>query len=222
MASVVYNDVWADQSDIDPYFKGINGQFAIGQRVIRRLVSTRGTHPTDPNYGSNVRAWLGSNFSLDDINTRETAVEIEANKEEKVIEARATITTPDSDSFNIALYLITTEGDFVVEMSVDPKIKNASGESVASSTKYFKSLKITVTDEPQKVLEARSSRGRLKIHNDNDVDVYRSFGKAPTEDSIIIGLRSNEDWADPSPQGSVWLMCKTGETAEIAIEEHYN
>ena len=224
MSAIVYNDVWADGIDIDPYFSGTFGKLSLGQRLIRRLFSQRGSHPLDEEYGTDIKGWLGRNFTADEVNVFETAAEIECEKEVLVLSVECSISvddTQDVDTFALSILVRTEEEDFTITIQVGSPIGGSTSDVMSSTTNY-REVVVNLTDTAEVVLASNSKRVSMKIQNDNGVDVYRHFGTAPTSASFIIGRYQNEPFGDGCPQGALYMMCKPGETATIKIEEFYN
>lgn len=79
-------DVTADFAEVDP-----TSVRAIGEAIIRRLISKRGSVLDDPNYGTNVREWLNHPFGPDTLQTYRDAVVTETLKDDRVASATCAI-----------------------------------------------------------------------------------------------------------------------------------
>jgi len=105
-------------TDLDPSFRLVSGQQAVGQAVARRLITERGTLIDEPNYGTDLRKYLGEPKS-DAVLTRcNSDAEREAAQDERV----QSVTAESSyvgDDLRVNLEVETAEGVFELVLSIN-------------------------------------------------------------------------------------------------------
>lgn len=102
--------------DIHPSLREVSGQLAVAQAVARRLMTPRGGLFYDRSYGFDVRAYL--NAAAPPIGEIVSGVEGEAEKDERVARATATVTYL-SETMTISLKLETVAfGTFRLTLDV--------------------------------------------------------------------------------------------------------
>lgn len=74
-------------SEVDP-----NTPTAIGQAILRRLDTPRGSNPDDKDYGLDVRGMLNRGLTLNQLNRIENEVHGEVIKDERVADAQVDVT----------------------------------------------------------------------------------------------------------------------------------
>lgn len=77
--------------DLDPTFSPISGSRVVLEAVARRLVTQRGALSYDPNFGLDLRSWINSAHTESEIFAIGTAIESEAEKDERVSSAVADV-----------------------------------------------------------------------------------------------------------------------------------
>lgn len=103
--------------DLD--FIPISGQAAVGEAVARRLMTPRGSLPFLPNYGTDIRNRLNDTITPEQLASLRSSIEAEAEKDERVERAEATVTYLDaSHTLLIALKLTTGTGPFDLVLRV--------------------------------------------------------------------------------------------------------
>lgn len=214
-------DIYCLES-IDPYFTEVDGTLALGQCLARRLISTRGSHPTDPNYGSDVKQWVGTNFSDAEVSIMESMVEAECLKEDRVLDVEATaslILSRQDGSFKIDIKVFTDEGPFSLTLVVNTT--EASEAEVSSSVNTVVTYEWTVTDVPTLVMAKNINRKGFYYQNTSaSVPVFYQWGRVTTSASLTWPANSNRS-LDTIPTLSLYLSCPAGQTAVVKAEETY-
>ena len=79
--------------DLDPLFAPISGSRVLAEALLRRFQTPRGGLFYDPDYGTDLRAWLNDSFdaNAEGMARLAAAVEAEANKDERVGRATASV-----------------------------------------------------------------------------------------------------------------------------------
>lgn len=103
--------------DLDPYFRKVTGPSVVLHAVARRFVTPRGSLWWAPDSGLDVRRWLLDGVRLQDLPTYEAQIVTEAERDERVLSADATVTFAD-DVLTIELSLTLAEGTFSLVLAV--------------------------------------------------------------------------------------------------------
>lgn len=103
--------------DLDPYFRKITGPLVVLHAVARRFVTPRGSLWWAPNDGLDVRRWVLDGVRLQDLPTLEQLIVTEAERDDRVLSADATLTFAD-DVLTIRLSLTLAEGTFSLVLAV--------------------------------------------------------------------------------------------------------
>lgn len=112
-------DIDCGPDGLSPTFDLVSGREALVQAVLRRYQTRRGTLVDDPNYGLDVRAWIGKRLSSTQIFAWQQELASEAAKDERVISARARLTfDTTSEFFRFTLAVETAEGPFTLTVAV--------------------------------------------------------------------------------------------------------
>jgi hypothetical protein len=99
--------------DLDASFPLVAGLANLGQALARRLETPRGGLFYDPNYGTDIRAWLNEGFTSDALERLRAEVEAEAEKDERVLSASAALVFASSTlTLAITLSVVTRSGPF--------------------------------------------------------------------------------------------------------------
>lgn len=219
---MIYNDIYCLDT-ADPFFAPVGGTLALGQDLCRRLMSPRGSHPTDINYGTNIRSWINSNFSEHNIFVYESLTKTELVKDRRVIDVEVDITVlreKGDGSFRMKIKVFTEEEPFSLDLVVGPVEGNSEG-SVASAVNNIRSYVWTVTDVPQSFMNKNVNRKGLLIQNTSaGVPVYYAWGVAPTTSSLTWPA-NRERQVTPVHTGALYLMTPAGTTAIVKAEETY-
>ena len=118
MATVDYGtDVWC-VTDLDPGFRLVSGQQAVGQAVARRLITERGTLIDDPSYGTDLRKYLGEPKSNSVLTRCNSDAEREALQDERVESAEASSSYDAEDNLVVRMELTTAEGPFELVLGI--------------------------------------------------------------------------------------------------------
>lgn len=82
--------------DLDPTFTVTSGRSVVAEQIARRLVTTRGGLSYDPDFGTDLRDWIGADFPITgsgpNLFALTSAVERECEKDERVAAASASAT----------------------------------------------------------------------------------------------------------------------------------
>lgn len=104
-------------TDLDPSFRLVSGQLAVGQAIARRLITERGTLVDAPSYGTDLRKYLGEPKSNAVLSRCGSDAEREAGQDERVASASATASY-DGDDLKVNVELETAEGVFELVLAV--------------------------------------------------------------------------------------------------------
>ena len=78
--------------DLDPYFRVVTGRTAVGQALLRRLVTPRGSLLGEPSYGLDVRGWTNETLDARALRRLESAAATELRRDERVDDVALTAT----------------------------------------------------------------------------------------------------------------------------------
>lgn len=112
-------DVFA-VTDLDPAFRLVSGRLAHAQAIARRLGTPRGDLERigdDPDYGTDLRAYVGSDVGPRVVFEVQAAVEREALKDERTLSASA-VATFAGDALTVAVRLADDAGPFSLVLAV--------------------------------------------------------------------------------------------------------
>jgi phage baseplate assembly protein W len=104
--------------DIDATGALVSGVLAVAQAVARRLLTPRGSLLGDPNYGLDIRYFLGEGLGQAEVYALERAVAAEAEKDERVLSARATASLDAEGTLTIEVDIESDEGPFGLVLNV--------------------------------------------------------------------------------------------------------
>lgn len=111
--------------DFDADFRPLEGARAVGEAVARRLMTERGALPFDPEYGTDIRRALNESLTPGAVAALQASIAAEAEKDERVERAEASVTLLHASStLLVALKLTTSAGPFdlvlrVSQLSID-------------------------------------------------------------------------------------------------------
>jgi hypothetical protein len=80
-----------------------NAQQAIGQALLRRLVTPRGALITDPNYGFDVAGMCNRALTVDELRRLQRDVELECKKDDRVESALVNARLPNNTSLTLTI-----------------------------------------------------------------------------------------------------------------------
>ena len=96
---------------LDPSFGPLTGSRVVAEAVARRLTTPRGTLPDDPNYGTDLRAWLNESMTPATLTQVRSAAERECLKDERLQSADATVSyDAASGTLSVVLALALSAG----------------------------------------------------------------------------------------------------------------
>lgn len=85
-------------SEVDPF-----SPVAVGQALIRRLITSRGSVLDDLDYGLDLRGYLNRGVTTSDLSSLATRIEGECLKDDRVLDVTATVTITALRSLRVAL-----------------------------------------------------------------------------------------------------------------------
>ena len=103
--------------DLDPAFALVSNNAALGQALVRRLITPRGALFYDPNYGFDVRMLQNSTLAPNELSAIAGMIEGECEKDDRVFTARCTLTRT-GNAVRIALDIATALGPFALTLAV--------------------------------------------------------------------------------------------------------
>jgi hypothetical protein len=109
-------DVTDDLAEVDP-----NSVTALGEALLRRLTTPRGTLPDDRNYGIDVRSFCNLGMSTQDIRDLASKIRSEVTKDDRVDDAAVTIGNPVTSDLSIAVQVTPVDralGVFTLTLAV--------------------------------------------------------------------------------------------------------
>ena len=103
--------------DLEPNLRVVSGRECLRQALLRRLITPRGSLFFDPNYGTDLRAFLASSARASEI---AQAVEAECLKDERVEDVSSLVTPPatNSDPIVVRLSIVDADGPFPLTVAV--------------------------------------------------------------------------------------------------------
>lgn len=113
------SDVFA-VTDLDPGFRLVSGRLAHAQAIARRLATPRGDLERigdDPDYGSDLRQFVGDDVGPRVVFEVASLVEREALKDERTLSATATVTFAGG-ALMVALRITDAAGPFSLVLAV--------------------------------------------------------------------------------------------------------
>jgi hypothetical protein len=93
-------DLTDDMEELDPF--SVRG---IGEAVIRRLITQRGTLQDDPEYGHDVREYLNRGMTTADIGDAQTTIRNEIAKDDRVADSSVTLRLETLTSLTVSIVL---------------------------------------------------------------------------------------------------------------------
>ena len=107
--------------DLDPRCIVVTGRRLLAEAVVRRWITPRGGLIDDPNYGTDVTAYINDDVTPRDIASLKSAMAQEAEKDERVNSCDISIEIPPQ---GIGVYTITAvihdnDGPFTLVASID-------------------------------------------------------------------------------------------------------
>jgi phage baseplate assembly protein W len=106
--------------DLDPTMPEVTGRVALVQAILRRLSTPPGSLFYDPDYGIDVREYVGEGLDAADLFYVQTEIERECLKDERVRAAQARVSLDASTGvLTISLQLRDATGPFRLVLSVD-------------------------------------------------------------------------------------------------------
>lgn len=103
--------------DLDPNLGLVTGNTAVAEACYRRLMTPRGSYSWDPTYGLYIRGMLNETMSDQRIATWQREIANELEKDERVLNANATITR-NGTSIAISIEILTANGPFSFVLGV--------------------------------------------------------------------------------------------------------
>jgi phage baseplate assembly protein W len=122
-ASTSFGLSWSCVSDITSPAVMISGNLAVGQAIARRLQTPRGDLIDDPNYGTDLTAYLLDDVTPAQVNAIQTNVNQECLKDQRV-QAASTTVTLIANVLIVSIALQTATGPFTLVLSVSQVAEN--------------------------------------------------------------------------------------------------
>jgi hypothetical protein len=120
MADDIFGLDGSTYPDLDPSFAPLLGLRAIGEALARRFETPRGLLPYDPDYGLDLRAWIGEDFDPRTTFQLRAQIEAEAEKDERILSATASVDASHAaQTLTIQLSVSTAEGSFALTLAID-------------------------------------------------------------------------------------------------------
>jgi len=91
-------DADANLTEVDPF-----SPVGIGQALLRRLITPRGTLPDDRDYGLDVRAYCNRGVPVNELRDVGGAIRLEITKDDRIADATVSVTTPGPNELSIAI-----------------------------------------------------------------------------------------------------------------------
>ena len=105
--------------DLSPQFSLVGGYRALGESLARRFETPRGSLWYAPDYGTDLRGRLNDTFTASSAAALANDIEAEAEKDQRVLTARATVAfNAQTSSLAVALVVTTAQGPFRLILSV--------------------------------------------------------------------------------------------------------
>ena len=118
--------------DLDPRCPVVTGRRLLAEAVARRWITPRGGLIDDPNYGTDVTAYINDDIKPSDLASLQSAMSQEAQKDERVNSCDVSIEIPPAGigKYTITALLHDNDGPFQLVVSVDTVSKNVQLLSV--------------------------------------------------------------------------------------------
>ena len=105
--------------DLDASFSTVTGFTLIGQDLARRLETPLGGLFYDSNYGYDVREMVNDASTQANVLKRQSGIERECKKDERILNARATVTfSPATQTAAVKILIDTALGPFTMILAV--------------------------------------------------------------------------------------------------------
>jgi hypothetical protein len=89
-STVDYGTDFSCTSDLDPGMVLVSGRLCLVQAIYRRLITPRGMLIDDPNYGTDIGAWLNDSLMPGDVARKASQLAAEVLKDERVVACATT------------------------------------------------------------------------------------------------------------------------------------
>lgn len=94
------DDITETLEEVDP-----DSPLGVAQAVVRRLTTTKGTLPDEPDYGLNLRDFLNAGVPASDLPSLAGQIKLEVLKDDRVENALVTVSLPDTRSLGVTIQL---------------------------------------------------------------------------------------------------------------------
>lgn len=110
--------------DLSPECSVVTGRRLIAEAVYRRLITPRGRLSYDPDYGTDVTAFINEDVTVSEINDLQAAIIDECNKDERVLDVDVSIEAPGGvvgadGKYTITIVLFDADGPFELVLVID-------------------------------------------------------------------------------------------------------
>lgn len=104
---------------LDDTFTLQRGLKVLSQNIARRLTTPRGALPFAPNFGTDVRQWLGAELGNEALGRLKAQIEAECEKDERVEEASVSVKyNAPTKALTIQIALATAQGPFRLVLGI--------------------------------------------------------------------------------------------------------
>lgn len=94
------DDITETLEEVDP-----DSPLGVAQAIARRLTTTKGTLPDEPDYGLNLRDFLNAGVPASDLAGLAGRIKLEVLKDDRVEDATVTVSIPDARSLSVSIQL---------------------------------------------------------------------------------------------------------------------
>ena len=118
--------------DLDPRCVVVTGRRLLAEAIVRRWITPRGGLLDDPNYGTDVTAYVNDDVTPRDIATLKSVMAQEAEKDERVNSCDIDVQIPPqgTGAYTITALVHDNDGPFQLVVDIDTLSKNISLLSV--------------------------------------------------------------------------------------------
>ena len=105
--------------ELDPAFAPMTDARVIGEALLKRFTTPRGSLPFHPSYGEDVRAWLNEGLTSADLHRLKSALEAQAEQEERIASCDVTLSVnAQAQQLTIGVFAVTGLGPFRFTITV--------------------------------------------------------------------------------------------------------
>jgi hypothetical protein len=106
-------------SDLNPNLTMVSGLAVLGQDILHRLETPRGGLFYDPDYGTDVRAYLNGKMTPQVLSRMQSEVQAELGKDERFLSTSAKFQfVPQTNTLTLNLAVVTAQGPFTLVIEI--------------------------------------------------------------------------------------------------------